>query len=105
VVPRPIPGLDDRRRPVAALVERLGYEAHELDARALAPPPPTSGRDLLMRVGVSGFAMMNVMLLSVSVWSGAEAATRDMFHWVSAPSLFPRSRFRPSPSFAAHGRR
>jgi P-type Cu2+ transporter len=34
------------------------------------------GRDLLMRLGVAGFAMMNIMLLSVAVWSGAEATRR-----------------------------
>ena len=29
------------------------------------------------------------MLLSVSVWSGADPAIRDVFHWVSALIAFP----------------
>ncbi len=52
---------------------------------------------LLQAVGLSGFAATNIMLLSVSVWSGADAATRDLFHWISAaiaaPTLIYAGRF------------
>ncbi|SEL61405.1 Cu2+-exporting ATPase [Roseovarius azorensis] len=83
-----------------ALVEGLGYEAHELDAGTLnATANDRAGRDLLMRLAVSGFASMNVMLLSVSVWSGAEDATRDMFHWISAAIALPAIAFSGVPFF------
>lgn len=83
-----------------ALVEGLGYEAHELDAMTLnATATNRAGRDLLMRLAVAGFASMNVMLLSVSVWSGAEAATRDMFHWISAAITLPAIAFSGVPFF------
>ncbi len=82
------------------LVEGLGYEAHELDLGALsATATDKVGRDLLLRLAVAGFASMNVMLLSVSVWSGAEAATRDLFHWISAAIAVPTIAFSGQPFF------
>ncbi|MGP3697793.1 heavy metal translocating P-type ATPase [Rhodobacter sp. NSM] len=83
-----------------AALDRLGYEAHELDAGMLsATETDRQGRDLLMRLGVAGFSMMNVMLLSVAVWSGAEAATRDLFHWISAAIALPTVVFAGQPFF------
>jgi Cu2+-exporting ATPase len=82
------------------LLEGLGYEAHELDPGALrATQTDKGGRDLLMRLAVAGFASMNVMLLSVSVWSGASDATRDMFHWISAAITLPAIAFSAQPFF------
>ena len=84
------------------VVERTGYEAHELDPAALsASRADRIGRDILMRIGVSGFAMMNIMILSVAVWSGAEAATRDMFHWISGAIALPTVVFAGQPFFSS----
>lgn len=81
-------------------LNNIGYEAHELDAGTLAATETDkAGRELLMRLAVAGFASMNVMLLSVSVWSGAEAATRDMFHWISAAITLPTIAFSGQPFF------
>jgi Cu2+-exporting ATPase len=78
----------------------LGYEAHELDPGQLsATETDRQGRELLMRVGVAFFSMMNVMLLSVAVWSGAGDATRDMFHWISAAIALPTVVFAGQPFF------
>ncbi|MCT2539433.1 heavy metal translocating P-type ATPase [Sedimentimonas flavescens] len=83
-------------------LDGIGYEAHELDPGLLsATETDRRGRDLLMRIGVSGFAMMNIMLLSISVWSGAEAATRDLFHWISAAIALPTVAFAGQPFFAS----
>lgn len=87
----------------ADLVARLkgvGYEAHELDPGLLSvTETDRQSRDLLMRLGVAFFSMMNIMLLSVAVWSGAEAATRDMFHWISAIIAVPTVAFAGQPFF------
>lgn len=81
-------------------VGAIGYEAHELDAGTLsATTTDKAGRDLLMRLAVAGFAAMNVMLLSVSVWSGAADATRDMFHWISALITMPVIVFSGQPFY------
>ena len=86
---------------IAALTA-INYEAHELDPSLLtATQTDKQGRDLLMRIGVAGFAMMNIMLLSVAVWSGAEAATRDLFHWISAAIALPTVVFAGQPFFAS----
>lgn len=78
----------------------VGYEAHELDPGLLSTTETDrQGRELLMRLGVAGFSMMNVMLLSVAVWSGAEDATRDLFHWISAAIALPTVIFAGQPFF------
>lgn len=82
------------------LLEGVGYEAHELDPGLLSmTETDRQGQELLMRLGVAFFAMMNIMLLSVAVWSGAEAATRDMFHWISALIAIPTVIFVGQPFF------
>ena len=82
------------------VLKGVGYEAHELDPGLLsATETDRQGRDLLMRLGVAFFSMMNVMLLSVAVWSGAEDATRDLFHWISAAIALPTVIFAGQPFF------
>ncbi|MCF6234420.1 MAG: cadmium-translocating P-type ATPase [Rhodobacteraceae bacterium] len=82
------------------VLEGLGFEAHELDSGALSVTgTDKAGRELLMRLAVAGFAMMNVMLLSVSVWAGATDATRDLFHWISAAIAIPAIGFSAQPFF------
>ena len=87
---------------LCAVLEREGFEAHELDPGVLATTDADrAGRDLLMRLAVAFFAMMNVMLLSVAVWSGADGVTRDMMHWISAAIAIPAVIFSGRPFFAS----
>ncbi|HBB84457.1 MAG TPA: ATPase, partial [Sulfitobacter sp.] len=78
-----------------------GFDAHLLDASALGPAGDEEGRKLLARAAVAGFAMMNVMAVSVAVWSGAGEVTREMFHWVSASIALPALAFSAVPFFAS----
>ena len=58
---------------------------------------------LLRCLAVSGFAAINVMLLSISVWAGnvtdITPETRDLFHWLSALIALPAAGFSGQPFF------
>ncbi|MEY2961638.1 MAG: hypothetical protein RLZ60_1468, partial [Pseudomonadota bacterium] len=87
---------------VVAFIAGLGYEATPLDSATLSVgEADRSARDLAMRLGVAGFSMMNVMLLSVAVWSGATDATRDLFHWLSALIALPTIVFSARPFYTS----
>ncbi|MGQ2940818.1 MAG: heavy metal translocating P-type ATPase [Blastomonas fulva] len=78
----------------------LGFEAHPIgDGPKDIDPDAANSRELLRAVAVSGFAMMNIMLLSVSVWSGAAGVTRDLFHWLSAMIALPTIAYAGRPFF------
>ncbi len=70
-----------------AALAGLGYPGHLFESEEEGKDPE---RDRLIRaLAVAGFCAMNIMLLSVSVWSGAEAGTRQAFHWISAALALP----------------
>ncbi|TGT81406.1 MULTISPECIES: cation-translocating P-type ATPase [unclassified Mesorhizobium] len=81
----------DEVPPFVAALGRLGYEAHLFEVDADRKDKTLA--ELIRAVAVAGFAAGNIMLLSVSVWSGAEGATRDLFHWVSALIAIPALAF------------
>ena len=73
--------------PMISALGAIGYAAHLNDFGTDRSDPALSR--LLRALAVAGFAASNIMLLSVSVWSGAESTTRDLFHWISALIALP----------------
>ena len=80
-----------------AAIARLGFEAEPVSAAALATHQET--RTLAKATAVAGFAAMNIMLLSVSIWSGAAGATRDLFHLLSGLIAIPTVVYSGRPFF------
>jgi Cu2+-exporting ATPase len=68
-------------------LRRIGYDAHLFAAEADSEDSEL-GR-LVRALAVAGFCAMNIMLLSVSVWFGADADTREAFHFISAALAVP----------------
>ncbi|WP_223567035.1 cation-translocating P-type ATPase [Agrobacterium tumefaciens] len=93
---------------LARAILSTGYRTHLFASGQDASDALRS--QLIRAVALCGFASANIMLLSVSVWSGADAATRDMFHWISAmiaaPALIYGGRFFYQSAWNAlkHGR-
>lgn len=94
--------------PFIATLRGIGYEAHLYDAAADSKDNTLS--ELVRALAVAGFAASNIMLLSVSVWSGADDATRDLFHALSGLIALPalaysgRIFFRSAWRALRHGR-
>jgi P-type Cu2+ transporter len=82
---------------MVAALEGAGF-ASQPRAEELAPPP-SAVKPLLAPLAVAGFACMNVMLMSVSIWSGADGSTRSLFHWVSALIGVPAIAYAGMPFF------
>jgi Cu2+-exporting ATPase len=99
--------LDWREGEVAAVdlitaLERIGYRAHPFQADSAETEEARTTRFLVKCLAVAGFAAMNIMLLSVSVWSGATdmpQETRDFFHWLSALIALPAAAYAGQPFF------
>jgi Cu2+-exporting ATPase len=94
--------------PFIETLKRAGFEAHLFDIESDKKDGELS--ELIRALAVAGFAASNIMLLSVSIWSGAEAETRDLFHWLSAIIALPalaysgRIFFRSGWQALRHGR-
>jgi P-type Cu2+ transporter len=88
---------------VIEALQRIGYRAHPFAPERAEAEEAKQARWLMKCLAVAGFAAMNVMLLSVSVWSGNVSdmtpQTRDLFHWLSALIALPAAAYAGQPFF------
>lgn len=92
------PALDESDLGEALL--RLGFEAQAIADNPLASDE-REAKQLFRALAVAGFGMMNIMLLSISVWAGAEGVTKDLFHWLSALIALPVVAYSGRPFFSS----
>ena len=92
----------------AMLVDRLaelGYKAYPFERESSETKEADRTSSLLRRLGVAAFAAMNVMMLSIPVWSGSVGdmlpEQRDFFHWLSALIVLPAAAYSAQPFFAS----
>ena len=97
-----VPEQIDAGRLIAALA-RAGYRAYPFEQGRVEFEEQARTQWLLKCLAVAGFAAMNIMLLSVSVWSGKATdmspETRDFFHWLSALIALPAAAYAGQPFF------
>jgi Cu2+-exporting ATPase len=95
------------RRVLSALSD-LGYEAHLFDQRA--QETDAEFWQLVKALAVAAFGSMNIMTLSVGVWSGAEGSSRDLLHLLAGLIALPTLIYSGRPFYLSawnalkHGR-
>ena len=89
---------------VVEALARIGYRAYPFAPERVDGDEAAQSRFLVRCLAVAGFAAMNVMLLSVSVWAGATdmtPETRDLLHWISALIALPAAAYAGQPFFGS----
>ncbi|MGN7438959.1 MAG: heavy metal translocating P-type ATPase [Alcanivorax sp.] len=84
-------------------IQNLGYGVNPYSPDKQQEQAQEQARFLLLCLGVAGFAMGNIMLLSVGLWSTSGEtmgiATRSLMHWISAAIALPAIIFAGRPFF------
>ncbi|WP_207063910.1 heavy metal translocating P-type ATPase [Motiliproteus sp. SC1-56] len=77
---------DDSRLQLSTLLQRLGslgYAAVPFDPQTAEDSLRRQNRHLLYRMGFAGFTMMNLLWISIALYSGADQGEyRSLFHWI-----------------------
>ena len=95
-------GCDNTVEKIEKHISLLGFDNHIVDPDTdLDAEIQNQGRHLIFCLAVAGFGAANIMLLSVSVWSGAGDETAKMFALLSGLIAVPTVFFAGSPFFSS----
>jgi len=87
----------------AKTLRSLGFESGPVDpTERVSKAGNSETRYLLLCMGVAAFGLMNVMMLSVGVWSGSadmSEAERNLLHMISAAIALPVALYSGRPFF------
>jgi P-type Cu2+ transporter len=94
---------DNRRLALSQALKRLadiGYAAVPFDAEAAEGSLRRANRSLLYRMAFAGFAMMNLLWISIALYSGADKGEfRGLFHWIGFAIATPTLVYSGYPFF------
>jgi Cu2+-exporting ATPase len=97
---------DDKKTSGHKIVSALSardYQVVPFDPVMFGQLAQAEDKKLLWALVVAGFAAINVMILSVAVWSGFAGdmgpATRSLLHWISALIALPAVAYSGQPFF------
>ncbi|MCB1558291.1 MAG: cadmium-translocating P-type ATPase [Alphaproteobacteria bacterium] len=96
-------GASEFSNKIAQAVSDQGYKVHPYDPKAIQAESDEEERQLQLCLGVAAFAMGNIMMISVALWSSSlevmGIGTRDLMHWISGLIAIPSVYYAGQPFF------
>ena len=94
---------DNVKLPLSSIIKRLGdigYAAVPFDPEVAEGAIKRENRMMLYRMAFAGFTMMNLLWVSIALYSGADQSEyRSLFHWVGFILATPTLLFSGYPFF------
>lgn len=85
---------------IIARVGEVGYKAVPFDPETARGALQQHRRDLLFRMGFAAFAMMNLLWISIALYTGAaEGEFRSLFHWIGFLLATPTLLYSGAPFY------
>lgn len=85
---------------VAEGLEHIGYKPHPVcESRQASDLSRAENRKDMIRIGVAGFCMMNIMILFVSIYAGADKSLLSLFRWLSGALFIPVAIYAAAPFY------